>query len=275
MNAGRAVVLAGFVFGCARGLRPAPAVDAVGDLVAAARARPVADRVIGRFSVALSTADDHVSTQGAVVLDRPGRGHVALLGPLGGPVATLQSDGAGVAVALSRGHQHYVAADGHAAMFDASGVALDDLFGLFVGDPPLDRAEIVERRVVPDGAEVVLEGPRGARVTLELASDATPRRISAVDGDGRLQLRATYAPFAALAVADGSEVRVPTELVLELPAYAVSAELDFKSWTVPDTVPDVFSLAPPEGFASSPLEAALGGLGARAGAAGLELLDPP
>ena len=257
----RSALLGLFVLGCAHQLRPTPPVDPAADLLAAARARPIPPRLIGKFSLSLAIPGrDGVSTGGAVVLDRPGKGHVAVLGPLGGPLATLQTDGTGVAVAVSRGHQHFVATDADAVLRDAThgAVTLDDLFGLFVGDVPLDDAQVVGRRALAEGAEVVLQGPDGSTVTLDLARDATPRLLRAVDRDGKVELEATYAPFEPLA---GTTELVPTELTLELPDLGVEAGVRMKSWSVPDTVPDVFGLAPPDGFTSEPLEDLLGHAG--------------
>jgi hypothetical protein len=264
------------VLGCARGLRPAPSIDAAGDLLAQARARPTAARVTGRFSLVLVSpglsGDHRVSTGGAVILDRPGRGHLAVLGPLGGPVATLQSDGSGVAVALSRGHEHYVAQDAEAVLRETTGggLGLDDLFGLFVGDVPLDGAKVLRRQALPDGAEVVLEGPQGSRVTVGLARDATPRRLLAANRDGVVQIDASWAPFALLDEA-AVPTLVPTAMTLKLPPLGIDATVTMKSWTIPDPVPDVFGLAPPSGFTSSPLEDVLGRAGVDALGA---LLDP-
>jgi hypothetical protein len=257
----RSVVFGLFALACAHQLRPQAPVDVAGDLLAAARARATPAKVVGRFSVSLAIPGrDGVSTGGAVVLDRPGKGHVAVLGPLGGPLATLQTDGTGVAVAVSRGHQHFVAADADAVLRDAThgAVTLDDLFGLFVGDLPLDQAAVVGRRALGDGAEVVLEAPEGGTLTVDLARDATPRLLRAVDQDGKVELEATYLGFEPLA---GTADLVPTELTLKLPALGVEAGVKMKSWTVPDTVPDVFGLAPPDGFTSEPLEDLLGHAG--------------
>jgi hypothetical protein len=242
--------------GCTRA-RPEPATTSVATPLEQARARPIPARIQGRFSFTIEApALGPMSTGGVVILDRPGRGHLAVLGPLGGPLATLQTDGHGAALAIARDRRHYVMADADDAVREVTSglVGLDDLLGLFVGDLPLDGAPVRSQRPLPEpsGYEVVLDAPEGAMVTLYLDPvGATPRSLVVVDGAGQAVLDVRYAPFAPFGDAGAL---LPTDITIELPRLGVGLEVRMKTWTVPDPVPEVFGLAAPEGFTSSPLE---------------------
>lgn len=244
-----------FVLGCGRTL-PAPAPAAQASLLDAARARTVPARLLAKLSVQVRSEAMDVagSSGGALILDRPGRGHVAVFSPLGGPLVTLQTDGTGLALALARERRHLVAAEADRVVREQTGglVGIDEVLGLLVGDLPLDGlAPAGERRTADGDLEVVLEGPRGSRVVAVLDDPtAVPVSLVATDREGRIALRAAFAPFAA--GADG--VLLPTEVALAVPALDLDVELRYRSWTFPETVRDVFGLAPPEGFATGPLE---------------------
>jgi hypothetical protein len=251
----QALVAVIFALGCTKVLIVAPTLGAQADLLAAARVRPLADQVIGRFQLRLETERRSVTVPAVIVLDRPARGHVAVLGPLGGPMATLQTDGGGVAVALSRGRQHYLSAEADAIVADATGGALTlaDLFGLAVGDPPLDSASETSRQVLEDGSlRVVMPGPGGAEVTQVFSGpEGVLDELVVRTSSGEERLRLVYSGYAPITA--GGPL-VPTDLTLELPPLHVRAELHAKSWTVPDVVPQVFGLAPPDGFVTRPLD---------------------
>jgi hypothetical protein len=190
-----------------------------------------------------------------VILSRPGRGHLAVLGPLGGPLATLQTDGTGAAVALARDRRHLVAADADQVLRALSrGVGgLDDLLGLFVGDLPLEGLTVVSEQPKTDGPyEIRLQGPEESDWLLGLDPVlATPVSLVVSDPTGAVMLDLGYAPFAPLA--EGGPL-VPTDFALALPKLGVTLDVRMKSWTVPDPMPDVFGLEVPDGFTSSPLE---------------------
>jgi outer membrane biogenesis lipoprotein LolB len=256
-----------FVLGCGRTLRPqAPVAD---DPLQVARERPVPPKVQGKFSFTFRSGEDFdVSTGGVVILDRPGRGHLAVLGPLGGPLATLQTSEGGAAVSLARQQHHFVAEDAESVLRETTSglVGVDDLLGLFVGDLPMDEAPTLTRHVREDGLlEVVLDGPDATTLVLEVdPSSATPRRLRAMDADQKVMLDAKYAPFELQQLsAEPVGTWMPTDLDLSLPGMGLQLELHMKSWTVPDPMPEVFGLAAPQGFNSSPLEEAIRMWGAR------------
>lgn len=260
----RTVAAALLAVGCVRGYNPSPAIASQEDVIAALRARPLPDRVVARIQLELKTPERSVSLPGAFVLDRPSHGHLAILGPLGGPLATVQTDGAALSVVLSRGNAHYLGGQADRVLRETTGGALgvSDVFGLLIGDPPLDDAPELGRRGLADGAvELTLAGPSGLTVTEVAANPSgTLARLLVSDADGRAPLRVTYAPYAPL---DEGGPLVPTELTIELPDLEVVATIRVKSWSQPEVAPDVFGLGAPPGFSTLPLEALtdpLGGL---------------
>jgi hypothetical protein len=159
-------------------------------------------------------------------------------------------------VASVRHKRHLVAPEAADVVRRATGdlVGLDDVLGLLVGDLPLDAAVAGERRL-PDGdLEVTFDGPDGTRA-VAVIDDPTAAPVSLVvtDADQQRTLSATWEPFA---VDTASGLLLPTEAVLEAPRLGLELRLQYKSWTFPEVAPDVFGLAPPEGFASGPLELA-------------------
>lgn len=262
----RATLAVVLVVGCVKVVPPLVATAAREDLLATFRAREVPARTVARFQIQLQTEARTITLPGAWVVDRPARGHVALLGPLGGPLATLQSDGVGLSVALSRGQQHFLAERADAVLRDTTGGALgvSDLFGLLVGDPPLDGAPALAVRSLPDGdVQIDLDGPADTVVSEVVANPAgTLARLVATGADGEVQLTVDYAPFAP--ITEGGPL-VPTELTVTIPALKLVANVRVKSWTAPEVVPDVFSLASPPGFTTAPFETLVDPLGSLEG----------
>lgn len=255
----RALAALFLAVGCVRGYTPSPAVDSQDDLIATFRGRAYPEQGVARVQVQLETSERSVTLPGAFVLDRPARGHFALLGPLGGPLATVQTDGQAVSVVLSRGNEHYLGAHADTVVRDATGGALGvtDLFGLLIGDPPFEGAEERGRRMLADGAvELTLEGPHDLVVTEVVANPAgTLTRLLVSDGEGHVPLRVSYAPFAPIETVDGVPgLLVPTELTIEIPDLELVATIRVKSWVQPDVLPDVFGLEAPPGFSTYPLE---------------------
>ncbi|MEZ4235812.1 MAG: hypothetical protein R3F59_06550 [Myxococcota bacterium] len=264
--------------GCGRGGPPAPAVDARTSTLALARGREVPSPVQARFSISLQTAAKKFpTTGGALILDRP-RGHLAVLGPLGGPLATLQTDGEGAAVNLMRDERHLLAAraDDVLRANTHGAIGVDALLGVLEGDVPLDDAPVRSERPGDDGTvQVVLDGPDGTALSVILdAARGTPVSMVAWDVDGTALLEASYEPFEALPGSpEAAPVWVPSAVTLRLPALDLLAELKYRSWQVPEAdspalASEVFGLAPPPGFSSQPLEDVAVGLFAG-------LLPPP
>lgn len=77
-----------------------------------------------------------MSTGCALIVDRPGRGHLAVFGPFGATLLTAQTDGAGLAVALPR-EGRFLQGDlaGQLDRLTRGRVTVDDLLGVLVGDP--------------------------------------------------------------------------------------------------------------------------------------------
>jgi outer membrane biogenesis lipoprotein LolB len=251
-----------FVIGCSRSL-PAPPVESRATVLEAARARPIPERLTGRFSfkVRSEVLDLAGSTGGAIVLDRPGRGHLAVLGPLGGPLMTVQTDGLGVAVALMRDRRHLVAVDAEQVLRETTGgvAGIDDLLGLMAGDVPLDDAEIREQQTLEGGdLRVVLSGPQGTSLVAVLDdATATPISLEALDAQGKVVLTAAYEAFEPQG--EGGPL-LPTRVAMNVPLLELDLDVRYKTWTQPETVPEVFGLDTPEGFSSELLEHAVKGV---------------
>ncbi len=230
-----------------------------------ARLRPTPDPVRARVRVQVDAPgmDLAGSTGGVLIVDRPGRGHLAVLGPLGSPLATVTSDGTALAVALPRERRLLSSRAASEVVEQATGGALhlDDLVGLTLGDVPLDGARVRSRRPRPDGSvEVVLAAPGGTRVHVVLDPDTgTPRALDGRDRVGRTLFSATFDPFEARD--DGTFV--PTRVRWSVPALAITADLRFKSWEILDEVPPVFDTTTPAGWTESPLAAVLAPPGAK------------
>lgn len=257
-----ALALTLLLSGCAR----KPAVSATGrtaeDVLELARARTLPDPLQGRFSIRLRSQQLDVagSTGGAVILDPPGRAHVAVFGPLGGPWYTLTTDGQGLAVVATREQRHYVEDDADALV--AATVPglndVDELFGLLVGQVPLDDDRVQGLRVLDDQRVMaLLDASGGLLVSVVLRpEDGTPASLVAQRGQERV-LAATFGSFEPAA---GS--LLPTDVAVEVPGLDLRVDLSYRSWRSPDEAPDVFGLEAPEGFATLPLAPLLASLSA-------------
>lgn len=276
MRSGPALLL---LLGCARGLHPElPPVAPLG-ILELARARPVPDPVQARIALQIVAGETAGGTGGVIVADRPGNGHLGVLGPLGSPVATVSTDGVGVAVYLPRSQENLLAADAAGVLAGLSGGMLgpDDLVAVLLGDLPLDgRAPDADRRVGPDAAALTFEGPDGWTVHALVGRDGAPRELTVEQGR-RTALALRYEPFARTTV-DGVEWLLPTRLVLEAPSVGLQVDVRYKSWKIPDPVPPVFSVATPAGATEADLAAIIANVGFAAligGAVGVPEGDAP
>lgn len=197
------------------------------------------------------------STGGALIFDRPGRGHLAVLGPLGGPLLTLQTDGQGLAVAILRDRQHLVVEDAEQQLLQQTGgvAGLDAILGLMIGQLPLDGLEIEAREVLDDGdLRVTFAGPQDTTVIAVIDDPAAvPVSLEARDREDALLVSASYGPFAQMT--DEGGALLPTEVSLQVPPIDLVLDVQYKErgWAELEEVPDVFGLEPPEGFTSRPL----------------------
>lgn len=248
-----ALALVALLGGCARQAPGAAGERTAEAIVASARARAVPDPLQGRFSIRLRSRrlDVAGSTGGAVVLDPPGRGHLAIFGPLGGPWYTLTTDGDAVSVVATREQRHYVEDDADALVRAlVPGLRdVDELFGLLVGRVPLDDERLQGLRVLDDGRVMaLLDAGDGVRVSVVLRpEDGTPASLVAQRGNERL-LAATFGNFQPDAGA-----LLPTDVAVEVPSLDLRVDLAYRSWRSPDAAPDVFGLAAPPGFVTEPL----------------------
>ncbi len=258
MRAGTALLL---VLGCGRTLHPElPAVEPLG-LLERARARAVPDPVLARVGLQIVAGETAGGTGGVIVAQRPGRGHLGVIGPLGSPVATVSTDGAGLAVFLPRSAENLVAADAAGLLAELSGGILgpDDLVAVLLGDLPLDgRAPDADRRM-DDGAALTFDGPDGWSVHVLIGPDGAPRELT-VDRGRKTTLSLRYEPFREETV-DGVAYLLPTRLVLEAPSVGLQVDVRYKSWKIPDPVPPVFSVATPPGATEADLTAILANVG--------------
>lgn len=247
---------------CGPGPRSVDAAGSALQVVEQARARPTPDPVRARLHVALDsgTLDVAGGTGAVLITDRPGRGHLAILGPLGGPMATLTSDGVGLAVALPRDRRLLSSPEADAILREATEglLGLDDLVGLLLGDLPFDQGEVKRQTLLEGGlVEALLEGPDGTRLVVVLEPRfATPVSATVYERTGRELLAATFEPFEPQP--DGTVL--PTRVGLVVAALALELDLRFKSWELLTEVPPVFDLTPPEGWSVEPL--ATGWMGA-------------
>jgi hypothetical protein len=225
-----------------------------------ARARPSPDPVQARYHLKIRSKPMELagSTGGALIFDRPGQGHLAVLGPLGAPLVTLTSDGTGLAVDLVRDRRHLLGLDAETVMREVTGgiVGIDDLFGILIGDIPLDEARIKSQVEREDGtAQLVLQGPRKSTLMVILNPETgTPISMVAIGKAGRRLLVAEYEPF----VAHDGDQWVPSVVHVEVPQLELTVDLRFKWWKTLDAVPDVFSLDAPDGVRSESLEEVMG-----------------
>lgn len=243
-------------------VRPPVTVDAAGspsEVLERARLRPTPDPVRARLHLKLRSRPLDLSsgTGGVLIVDRPGKGHLAILGPLGGPVATFTSDGTALAVAIPRDKRLLSSPRAHELLLEATGgmLGLDAVVGMTLGDLPFDGARVKSRKPREDGAvDVVLTGPNASRVEVLLdGPTATPRALSIYEKTGRVLIRASFDPFEARD--DGTFL--PTRVELEVPAFELELELRFKSWEILEQVPPVFDTAAPDGWTVEPLAQSL------------------
>lgn len=240
---------------CGPGPRSTDAAGSALQVLERARLRPTPDPVRGRLH--LSVEGDALAwaggTGGVLIVDRPGLGHLAVMGPLGGPLATVTSDGVGLAVAIPRDRRQLASPDADRILRDATEglLGLDDLVGLLLGDVPFDQGEVRRQRPLDDGAvEVHLAGPDGTRLVVVLEPvHATPVSARVFERTGRELLNASFEPFEVQP--DGTVL--PTRVTLGLPALALGLDLKFKAWERLDEVPPVFDNRAPEGWSVEPL----------------------
>ena len=250
-------------FGCGRSLPPEDPSHIPESVLDMGRARPTPNPVRARYHLKVRSTPLDVagSTGGALIFDRPGKGHLAVLGPLGAPLVTLTSDGVGLAVDFTRDKRHLVGVDAEAVVRETTGgiVGIDDLFGLLVGDLPLDDAKVRSTDLLENGqVQLVLQGPRKSTIVAVLDPTlGTPVSMVANDRNKRRLLAVSYEPFDTHE--DGT--LVPSTVDIEIPQLEMSVTLRFKSWKNLDEVPDVFSLDAPDGYRVESLERAMQSIG--------------
>jgi len=245
--------------GCGGSLHPEAPSHQPESILEMGRARPIADPVQARYHVKVRSKPLNIagSTGGALIFDRPGKGHLAVLGPLGSPLVTLTSDGAGLAIDFVRDKRHIVGLDAETVVRETTGgiVGVDDMFGLLIGDLPLDDAKVKSKALLEDGSvQLVLQGPRKSTIVAVLEPETgTPISLIASDRNKRRLLAAEYGPFDTHT--DGT--LVPSTVEIEVPQLEMSVELRFKWWKTLDEVPEVFGIETPEGFTVESLERAM------------------
>lgn len=253
------------VIGCPRpDQRPPTPVESAAAVLEATRARPVPDPVKARFSVKLRSKplDIAGSTGGGLVIDRPGRARLDLFGPLGGPLFTAASDGAGLSVLLVNERRQLVAVDAERVLRETTGgvAGLDDLLAVLVGDLPFDDAKVLQTELHGDGdgpeqdsVRVVFEGPNGSQVDVLLdAVLNTPRQLVAKSAEGEVLLSATYEGFTAV-----GDRHLPSRVELLVPSIDLTVDARFRDWEPLAEAPPVFSMDAPDSFTTESLEASV------------------
>ena len=118
-------------------------------LVQMVRSRPVPDPTQARFSIKMRSKPLGIAAPplgGGLVVDRPGRAHIAILGPTGSPVVTLSSDGTRV-VFLNTHDRQYITADNAATLLGgATGDAVSLTRDQSPDSPSLNLPGIDSRR---------------------------------------------------------------------------------------------------------------------------------
>ena len=249
----RGLVFVFVIAGAVACRRPPPPATQLGgaDGLAALR-EPVADPLRARFSFKIVSAVLGLegSTGGALIVDRPGRVHFAVLGPLGGALATVQTDGERASIVLRQQDQHIWADDVDGAVRGWTGDAFgaDDVVGLLLGQVPLPEspADLFERN---SGTVGYTRSGRGrSSGALEVSLEGSPLRpsyVRIVDGDGIDQLSLRYDGYAAFDAG-----AMPRGWTLRAPSLDLSLDVRFKSAEPIELAPDVFGTEAPEGFES-------------------------
>lgn len=249
-----------------------PAIGSPEAIFATARARVVPDPLRARFGIKLRSKplDVAASTGGGLLVDRPGQGRVDLFGPMGGPVVTIGSDGAGLEVLLIGQKRDLVANDAESVLRETTGgvAGLDDVFAVLTGDLPFDGAPVADvgkfasaTPGAPDWIRVHLAGPKSSVIEVVIdPSNATPASISAVDRKGNPLMTATYDPFELV-----GDAWMPTRVELYVPSLDLTIECKYKSWDILGMPPENLVPQPPDGFAVESLEEAVRKLAADKG----------
>lgn len=225
-------------------------------LVESARARPVPDRLQARFQIRLKSKPLDLSgtTGGGLQVDRPGRGRIVIFGPIGGTLATLQSDGEGMAATVTKDRTHLLARDGEALLREATGGAagVDDLLALLIGDMPFDDATVRSATPIEGAVRATLEGPDGIIVEADLDPDGSlPIQLVARDKQKSLLLEARYEGWTSL---DGQQL--PERVEVLVPAVDLSVNVRYQGWSRIEGEPS-FDLATPDGYREASLEQAV------------------
>ncbi len=262
----RTVVWLSVVALCAcPGRRPTePVAGSPESVLQAARARAVPDPLKSRFAIKLRSKplDLAASTNGGLIIDRPGQGRVDLFGPLGGSVVTVASDGAGLSVLLVQQKKDLVALDAESVVRAATGgvASLDDAFAVLSGDVPFDLAEVREVDLLPPDdpihpglVRVRLAGPKQTMVELWLdPANATMRELVALDKKGDSVMSAKYDPYELV----GTDL-MPSRVELYVPSLDLLVETRYKSWEVLATPPQTLVPVVPDTFVVESLEEAI------------------
>lgn len=212
----------------------------------AALSAPLADPMRGRFSFKIASEPLGLkgSTGGAIIVDRPGRLHFAVLGPLGGALATAQTDGDRASIVIRRDAQHYWAdaVEDEVRTWTDGQLGVDGVVGMFLGRVPMpDPAEIES---TDDGGLAYEE--RGLRVKLS-GLPLLPEEVRIVESDGTERLTLRYTGFE-----NTDAGLLPTGWSLSVPALELALDVKFKSFEAIETAPDVFGTEAPVGFSSAP-----------------------
>jgi len=244
---------------CRKPTVPPPASEQADGL--AALREPVADPLRGRFAFRIESEPLGLKggTGGALIVDRPGRLHFAVLGPLGGALATAQTDGQRASIVFRRDNQHLWAdaVDDTVRGWTGGELGVDDVVGLFLGKVPLPASPADLVQATDGSLSYERSGDDGAgSVLVELeGTPLRPRAVRIVDAAGTEQLAVQYEGFEAF---DAGVL--PSAWVLSAPALQLQLDVTLKSVEPLDEAPDVFDTSAPEGFSSARWEDVAGRL---------------
>lgn len=253
----RAVFGVAVIAGCTHS--PAVSIEPAGvaaTLLEAAYARPSPDISVSRIKLRIDSTMLALagSIGGGAVIERPGKFHLDLIPPIGGPLFTAHCDGVSLSTLMMSTSRHLVAesADDVVRRSTSGVLSIDDFAGLLLGDLPLDGAPVKSvsfdenRRTV-----AVLEGPEETIVTINLDANGYPDTLTTTLPSGGLLLFVDYAQFEEV---DG--YWLPSGLDLTLPTLDLDITLTYKGWSVPEIAPIDWKLTVPSGFTTESLEVA-------------------
>lgn len=228
-------------------------------LLSAGQAREVPFAMRGVFKAKLTVRGEILpSLPGAMILHRPDRFRIVFKAPIGGPVITLVSNGAGVAMHSHRNDLTILEPDAKGALADlmGEGTGLASLTNVLLAGLPLPQIVPVRTETDESGTQFVYSGPEGSELKVRLHPGGELAKMESWDSKGGLLLSVSH---ESLVRVEG--MRMPKVTVVEIPAQAFHLRLQFSDWSELAKIPAAFGLDVPPGVEVMDVETALEFLG--------------